>query len=90
MISVDHDTIMPNHIHLLLQINTDDDGRPMGAPTVSTVINQLKGIITKQVGFPVWQKSYYDHIIRGKKDYLEIWDYIEGNPYRWINDEFYV
>ena len=33
MISVDHYVIMPNHVHLLLQINTDPDGRSMIAPT---------------------------------------------------------
>ena len=32
-ITVDHAVIMPNHIHLLLQIKTDIDGRPMAAPT---------------------------------------------------------
>ena len=32
-VTVDHFVIMPNHIHLLLQINTDTDGRPMTAPT---------------------------------------------------------
>jgi len=36
-ITVDHAVIMPNHIHLLLQINTDHDGRSMIAPTISTV-----------------------------------------------------
>ena len=34
MISVDHYVIMPNHIHLLLQINTDVNGRSMIAPTI--------------------------------------------------------
>ena len=32
-ITVDHAVVMPNHIHLLLQINTDIDGRPMAART---------------------------------------------------------
>lgn len=67
-ITVDHAVIMPNHIHLLLQINTDIDGRPMAAPTISTVINQTKGVISKKAGFPVWQKGFYDHVIRGERD----------------------
>ena len=90
MISVDHFAVMPNHIHLLLQINTDDTGRPMAAPTISTAVNQLKGIISKQIGFSVWQKGFYDHVIRGKQDYLEIWNYIDGNPYRWQEDELLI
>ncbi len=87
-ITVDHVVIMPNHIHLLLQINTDVDGRPMAAPTISTVVNQTKGIVSKKAGFSVWQKGFHDHVIRGERDYLDIWNYIEGNPGRWVEDEF--
>ena len=89
-ISVDHAVIMPNHIHLLLQINTDIDGRPMAAPTISTVINQIKGVISKKAGFSVWQKGFYDHVIRGERDYRDIWNYIEGNPGKWVEDKLYI
>ena len=89
-ISVDHAVIMPNHIHLLLQINTDIDGRPMAAPTISTVINQTKGVISKKAGFSVWQKGFYDHVIRGERDYRDIWNYIEGNPGKWVEDKLYI
>ena len=88
-ISVDHYVVMPNHIHLLLQINTDTNGRPMVAPTISTVIQQLKGIVTKQIGQPIWQKLYHDHVIRGETDYLKIWEYIDNNPAKWKEDCFY-
>ena len=57
-ISVDHHVIMPNHIHLLLQVSTDGNGRPMVAPTISTVIQQMKGIVSKQIGFSIWQKDF--------------------------------
>ena len=89
-ISVDHYVIMPNHIHLLLQINTDDSGRAMLAPTISRVIQQMKGSITKQIGFSVWQKLYHDHIVRGERDYRKIWEYIENNPMQWALDCFYT
>jgi len=89
-VSVDHFVIMPNHIHLLLQINTDIDGRPMAAPTISTVINQTKGVISKKAGFSVWQKGFYDHVIRGDRDYRDIWNYIEGNPGKWVEDKLYI
>ena len=89
-ITVDLAVVMPNHIHLLLQINTDADGRPMAAPTISTVINQTKGIISKKAGFSVWQKGFYDHVIRGEQDYSDIWNYIEGNPGKWTEDKLYI
>ena len=85
-ISVDHYVIMPNHIHLLLQINTDVSGRSMIAPTMSL----MKGTVTKQAGFPVWQKGFYDHVIRNDNDYRDIWNYIEGNPSKWSEDKLYI
>ncbi len=89
MISVDKYVVMPNHIHMILLIKSDEYGRPMAAPTISTVINQMKGFVSKQAGFSVWQKLFYDHIIRGQNDYDEIWRYIDENPLRWDLDELY-
>ena len=85
-VSVDHFVIMPNHIHLLLQIHTDADGRSLIAPTISTVVRLMKGAVSKQAGFSVWQKGFYDHVVRSQRDYLDIWNYIEGNPSKWEED----
>lgn len=89
MISVDHYVIMPNHVHLLLQIHAEEFGRPVAAPTISVVVNKLKGAVSRQVGFTVWQKGFYDHVVRAEQDYREIWHYIENNPYKWKEDRFY-
>ena len=89
-ISVDHYVIMPNHIHLLLQINADVNGRSMIAPTISTVVRLMKGTVSKQAGFTVWQKGFYDHVIRNGNDYQDIWNYIEGNPSKWAEDKLYT
>ena len=89
-VSVDHFVIMPNHIHLLLQINTDADGRSMIAPTVSTVVRLMKGTVSQQAGLSVWQKGFYDHVIRNDHDYREIWNYIDGNPSKWTEDKLYI
>ena len=80
---IDKYIIMPDHIHLLLTILPDKSGRPMGAPTIPNIINQLKGYVSKKVGFSVWQKLYYDHIIRDQEDYDTKWNYIENNPMTW-------
>lgn len=79
-VSVDNYAIMPNHVHLLLQINTDCDGHSMSAPAISTVVRLMKGTVSKQAGFSVWQKGFHDHVVRNDADYQEIWKYIEGNP----------
>ena len=80
---------MPNHVHLLLQISSEVNGRTLFAPTVDRVIKQTKGVITKQIGFSIWQKSFHDHVIRDEQDYLKIWNYIDTNPAKWQEDKYY-
>ena len=86
-VRVDKYVIMPNHIHLVIAIQ---NGRAQLAPTTSCVIQQFKGKITKQIGSCIWQKSFYDHIIRNKEDYLRILEYIENNPEKWTEDKYYI
>lgn len=89
-VTVDRFVIMPNHIHLLLQIHPDADGRSVIAPTISTVVRMMKGAASREAGFPLWQKGFYDHVVRNDVDYLDIWRYIEGNPGRWTEDSLFV
>ena len=74
--SVDRYVIMPNHVHLLLQIGRRAaDSRPYDetdGASLERVIGQMKRWVSRQAGFPMWQKSYYDHVVRSEKDYLEI------------------
>ena len=77
--------IMPNHIHLLLVIDTLH-GRSVIAPTVSTVIRHMKGFATRQIG----HNTFHDHIIRDDAHYQLIWQYIDTNPARWQQDCFYT
>ncbi len=88
-VSVDHYVIMPNHIHLILQIHCVEDGRMISAPTISTVVGQMKRWISRQAGTALWQKSYHEHVIRNENDYRDIWEYIENNPIRWAEDRYY-
>ena len=89
MISVDNYVIMPNHVHLLLVIQ-GDIWRPMVAPTVSRVLQQTKGAVTKRIGASIWQKSFYDHVIRTERDYRDIYTYIDNNPAHWAEDKYYI
>ena len=59
------------------------------------VIRVLKSLSTREGrayagDSPVWQRGYYDHIIRDEQDYGEIWAYIEENPLRWAEDSLFV
>ena len=62
----------------------------MVAPTIMTVVKQMKGYVSKQYGCGIWQKGFYDHVIRNDADYRETWRYIEGNPRKWTEDKLYI
>ncbi len=89
-ISIHSYVVMPNHLHIILTITGTVDGRPQVAPTVSRMVKQFKGAVTKRIGKPIWQKSFFDHIIRDQYDYDIRSKYIEENPIRWQCDRYYV
>ena len=77
-ISIDQYVIMPNYIHLLLSV-TKDYGRGDPSPTIEAAIGWVKYYATKEinnlresVGKKVFQRSYFDHIVRNNEDYNEI------------------
>ena len=83
--------IMPNHIHLIIVLNTfSESGPPKAAPTIGSIINKFKGTVSKKAGFKVCQKNFYDRIIRNNAEYSAYWQYIENNPINWENDELFV
>lgn len=93
-VTVSEYVIMPNHVHLLLFI--DNNGTVNPSPTVGNIIGWFKYNTTKSVnekhktpGNKFWQRSYYDHIIRDEKDYMEKRNYIISNPLKWLDDEYY-
>jgi REP element-mobilizing transposase RayT len=49
-------------------------------------INPLRGVS----GVPVWQRNYYEHIIRSDRSLDRIREYIAGNPARWAEDRYYI
>lgn len=91
--------IMPNHIHFVIQIDNNDSEKPF---SLFDIIQHFKSMTTteyiKQVKLnnwqpfhrKLWQRSYYEHIIRDEKDYLKIAEYIENNPLNWALDKLYI
>lgn len=83
--------IMPNHVHVIVVLEPQAAG-PMraSAPTVSQLVKAFKGLSTKRAGESLWQRSFYDHIIRDEADRLRIATYIQNNPAKWTEDRYYV
>ena len=87
-VKVDNYVVMPNHIHMIIFI-TAENGRTQFVPTISQIIKQFKGAITKKIGVSFWQPRFHDHIIRDEEDYQNHWRYINENPIKWRDDEYY-
>lgn len=72
--------------------------RPTGAASGSlgAILGQIKSISTKRIkkltqstDNPVWQRNYYEHIIRNETELAAIRLYIKSNPFRWTEDDLF-
>jgi putative transposase len=68
----------------------------MGSKTLSSFVAGYKSAVTKRInecrqtpGVSVWQRNYYEHIIRNEAQWNRICEYIALNPTRWLEDENY-
>jgi REP element-mobilizing transposase RayT len=90
--------IMPNHFHGIVLIDRSRGGSRT-APTAGNkplgrILGAFKTRSTKLVnefrispGVPIWQRNYYERIIRNEFELDRISDYIVFNPANWIEDE---
>ena len=81
---VDLYVIMPDHIHLIIRLNEKikETIDPMNQ-TIPHIVSTLKRFCTKEIGYNVFQRSYYDHIIRDRNDYEARMKYVYENPAKW-------
>jgi len=88
---LDEFIIMPDHIHFILMINNNlliNKGASRRAPThLGFIIGIFKTECTKQInklnetpGIKIFQRNYYERIIRNEKEYFVIKKYIKDNP----------
>jgi REP element-mobilizing transposase RayT len=84
--------IMPNHFHGIVVINdTTASGRANPAPTLGKIIAYFKYHTTKMIDLPekLWQRNYYERVIRKGDEYSSITEYIKNNPQNWRNDKLW-
>ena len=100
-VELDEYVIMPNHLHGLIIIDGvygrgGSRTAPTGASTrkpLGRLIGAFKTVSTKRInairdtiGFPVWQRNYYDRIVRDEEELNRIRQYIADNPSSWDRD----
>ena len=91
-IAIETYVIMPNHVHFVITVSACSGPSRTPAPTnarLPAFISTWKRFTNKKAGFPLWQRGYYDRIIRNEADYPRIWQYIDQNPAHWAEDEYY-
>lgn len=71
---------------------TERFGKPV-SNSIPTIVRMFKAVTTKRINemrklpnAPVWQKNYYEHVIRSEKSLHQIREYIANNPFRWEFD----
>lgn len=79
-------------------IQSNEPPRPLQHGTSRTIGSMVRGFkigVTRWFRantdiHAVWQRNYYEHIIRNEDAYLKIAEYIQTNPQRWETDTYHV
>ena len=96
-VQLDSYVVMPNHFHGIIGIQNEEaepidaTSRTLESGSLGAIIGQFKSIVTKRIsrgrptGSPlrVWQRNYYERVIRSEKAFNVIRLYIETNPMLW-------
>ena len=101
-IMLDAFVMMPNHLHGIIFIDSATNTVPKpaipasdrsGPHTISTIVNGFKAAATRRIRAldglaraSIWQRNYYEHIIRNQRSLDAIREYIANNPANWAND----
>jgi len=96
---IDEYVIMPNHIHMIISIVGVQNFEPLRnqfqkviPKSISTIIRAYKASVTKWCksnghNGTIWQRNYFEHIIRNEEDLFRIKEYIQNNTLQWELDE---
>jgi REP element-mobilizing transposase RayT len=75
-VRLDASLVMPDHVHAIVVLRR-------GRETLSAVVGSFKARVTRRLRRSVWQRGFYDHVIRDEADLERVREYIETNPARW-------
>ena len=93
--------IMPNHFHCIIEIFYNNEGEHIGSPlheiikwfktmTTNEYIRMVKNNELPNFEKRIWQRNYYENIIRNEEIHQKVVDYIKINPLKWQDDKYYV
>lgn len=100
-VALDEFVVMPNHFHIIIAIEDSRRGvLPYARPrfqspsqSLGSIVRGFKSATTKRIneirgtpGTAVWQRNYYEHVIRNESELIRIREYIANNPHQWSLD----
>jgi len=100
-LGIDSFVVMPNHLHAIVHIVRATHGSPLqenrargpASGSIGALIPTFKATTAMRInrlagtsGSPVWQRNFYDRVIRSEWELTRIRRYIADNPARWMND----
>ena len=98
-VTLDAFVVMPNHLHGIVMLLESENPGSIPTPKLGQVVQWFKTMTTnayihgvKEAGWEpfegrVWQRNYYEHIIRNERELEAIRLYIAANPENWTADE---
>lgn len=97
-VELDAFVVMPNHVHGIIVIaGPESDSRIAPTKPLGGLVGAFKTVSTKHVnewretpGAALWQRDFYEHVIRNDEDVQRIREYITANPARWRQDSEYI
>jgi putative transposase len=96
-VTLDEFVVMPNHFHGIIYISTDSPdnltlGKILGAFKSIVNNNYIIGVKTNDwqpFNKRLWQRNYYEHIVRDDSALQKIREYIQSNPLTWRTDSLH-
>jgi putative transposase len=99
-VQLDAFVVMPNHLHGLILIDSEvkhsssSSSSGTARDSLSAIIQNFKSVPTRKVnqerevsGWHLWQRNYYEHIVRNEVDLRRIRKYVADNPLKWDLDQ---
>ena len=83
-LATDAFVVMPNHLHGIIWLH------PGNRCSLSAIINHFKAGISRRAGVPLWQRGFYDRVIRTEQELDAVHRYIAENPLKWELDRLFV
>ena len=101
-VALDEFVVMPNHVHGVIRLNDDGRAGLKPAPTddgprrhgLSKIVRAFKTFSARRInelrgtaGTPVWQRNYYERVVRNERELNAIREYTRANPLNWHLDK---